>query len=99
MAITKFDDKNNKQKTLSVFSAITSEASGALFTLPVASYVVSITAIETNDSTPGEASVAGIVVGKYYPTGADVTVSGITGEELIIVEYIEVNLTNGYFTD
>ena len=99
MAITKFDNKNNQKKTASVFAAITSEASGELFTLPVGSYVTSITAVETADSTDGEAVVAGIEAGTYYPTGADVTVSGITSEELIVVEYIEIDLTNGQYTD
>ena len=99
MAITKFDNKNNQKKTVSTFAAITSEASGELFTLPEGSYVTSIIAIETADSTVGEAVVAGIAAGTYYPTGANVTVSGITEEELIVVEYIEVNLTNGQYTD
>ena len=100
MADLRFNNKNNQKKTASVFASgpLTSADSGTLFTLPEASYVTAITVIDVAGGV-GEGTVAGIAAATYYPTGAAVTISGVTETEKVIVEYIETELTNGQYTD
>lgn len=102
MADIRFEDKNNQKKTSSVFGSgvLTSANNGdTLFTLPEGSLVTAITVVESDGSGVGEGVVAGVAAGTYYPTGATVTISGITGSEIAVVEYVEVNLANGTYTD
>jgi len=99
MVDLRFKDKNNQKKEYSVFaSGVLDGENGALFTLPEASYVTAITVIALDGGT-ADGTVNGISTSTYYPTGADVSVSGIVGKEKVIVEYIETELTEGTYTD
>lgn len=99
MADLRFEAKNNQKKEISAFASnILDGVNGTLFTLPAASYVTSIAVIATDGGT-ADGVVAGIAAGTYYPTGATVTVSGIVGKEMVIVQYVETELSEGTYTD
>lgn len=101
MADLRFKDKNNQKKTGSVFASGVLEAGvdGILFNLPKASQVLTINAILVDGTGAGTGVVVGIATDTYYPTGAEVTISGVTAEEKVIVTYIETELTSGEYTD
>ena len=103
MADLRFKDKNNQKKNLGVFASGVlgvSNIGDTLFTLPSASLVTGIYAVEADGTGVGESVLGGITEGTYYPTGATVTLaSGITDSEKVIVTYVETELTTGEYTD
>lgn len=91
-----------KKKEVSIFASgeLVAGDAGVILHLPKASLVktVDVVNLDTN-ATGGTATVAGAATDNFYPTGSDVSVSGVSGRVRVVISYFELDLAKGTQTD